>query len=117
MIGKIEILGMKFHASHGCFDFERKDGGDYLVDFSCKYDISRAARTDDLRDTLDYSVIYNIVAEQMTPPCNLIETLACRIADAIKAAFPALEHFTISVSKLSPPTGGPSACSRITIEV
>ena len=61
MKGVIELTGMKFHAFHGCLPEERIAGAGYLVDFSCEYDISAAAESDCLADTLDYGAVYDIV--------------------------------------------------------
>ena len=72
-------------------------------------------QTDDLSFTLDYGAIYDIVAAEMKQPSNLIENVAGRIRDAIEEAFPELEEFEISVSKLNPPLGGQVDCARITL--
>lgn len=114
--GKIELLGMRFHAFHGCLPSERENGGDYLVDFSCSVNPETAIQTDELEDTLDYSAVYKIVAEEMTIPSNLLEHVAGRIRDAIEEAFPELEEFEISISKLAPPVGGPAECARVTLK-
>lgn len=115
MKGCIELTGMRFHAFHGCLPEERRDGGEYLVDFRCGLDISKAAGSDSLEDTLDYSEIYRIAAAQMAVPSNLLEHVAARIADAIAAAFPGLEGFEIKVSKLAPPVGGPCDAASVTV--
>lgn len=113
--GKIELLGMHFKAYHGCLPEERVNGGEYVVDFRCSVNPESAIQTDDLEDTLDYSAVYRIVAEQMAIPSNLLEHVAGRILDAIEEAFPELEEFEISVSKLNPPVGGPVDCARVTL--
>lgn len=115
-IGIIELSGMKFHAFHGCLPSEKEDGGDYLVDFRGSLDISAAERSDSLADTLDYSRIYSIVAAEMAAPSELLEHVAGRIRDAVEAAFPALEWFEVSVSKLNPPVGGPAAAATIKVK-
>ena len=114
--GKIELLGMRFHAFHGCLTSERENGGEYLVDFRCGINPETAIQTDELDSTLDYSAVYKIVAEQMAIPSNLLENVAGRIRDAIEEAFPELEEFEITVAKLAPPVGGPADCARVTLE-
>ena len=113
--GKIELLGMRFKAYHGCLPEERVKGGEYVVDFRCQVNPETAIQTDDLSFTLDYGAIYDIVAAEMKQPSNLIENVAGRIRDAIEEAFPELEEFEISVSKLNPPLGGQVDCARITL--
>ena len=106
MKGKLELRGMKFHAFHGCLDFEREKGGEYLVDFEAELEVDKAALSDSLEDTIDYSAIYSLISKEMEQPSNLIENLAARIFKSLEAAFPSLEHFSISLSKLKPPVGG-----------
>lgn len=116
MLGTIELLGMEFHSYHGCLENERREGARYLVDFSCRYDISRAVVSDNLSDTLDYGDIYDIVADQMSVPSNLLENVAGRIVGAIRAAHPEILSFKVKVSKQNPPVNGPAAFSSVTIE-
>lgn len=113
----IELCGMQFHSFHGCLEKERREGNDFVVDFRCRYDIGKAAESDDLQDTLDYSEIYDIVAAQMAVPSNLLENVASRIADAISAAHPELEHFEVKVSKKNPPVEGVAEMSAVTVRV
>jgi len=113
----IELKGMRFHAFHGCLESEKKYGGEYLVDFKCSYDISKAALTDNLDDTLNYADIYEIVSEQMSQPSNLLENVAAKILNAIKGAFPQLSDMEIKVSKLDPPVGGPTQSASVTISL
>ena len=114
--GSIEILGMRFHAFHGCLPYEKTHGNDFLVDFRCNLDLSRAAKSDRLEDTVDYSEIYRIVAAQMAVPSELLENVAGRIRDAIEEAIPEIPEFEVSVSKLDPPVGGPAAMAKVTLK-
>lgn len=114
MNGRIELLGMHFRAYHGCLESERAQGNDFTVDFRCEADIAQAGRTDCLEDTLDYSRIYAVVRQQMMQPCNLLEAVAERIADAISAEFPQLEHFEVCVGKKNPPVGGECEWAKVT---
>ena len=60
-IGIIELEGMEFHAAHGCFEQEKRDGNTFIVDFRGEVDMSAAAMSDDLGDTADYGMVYDIV--------------------------------------------------------
>ena len=114
MKGTIELAGMEFHSFHGCLESERREGNTFVVDFVCDCDLTAAAGSDSLEDTLDYSAIYRIVASQMSTPSNLLEHVASRIVDAISAAFPELGAFKVTVSKKNPPVQGPAAWARVT---
>ena len=115
MTSRLELIGMRFYAYHGCLETERRIGTEYLVDFSCELDTSHAGQTDDLADTVDYSLVREIVAGEMAVPSNLIEHVAERIADALQAKIPQLGHFEVRVSKKNPPVGGECQWARITV--
>ena len=113
MTGRIELLGMRFFAHHGCLESERLEGNEFRVDFSCDWDTSAAELTDDLDDTLDYSLVYSIVAREMAEPSMLLEHVAGRIADALQQEIPELEHFELSVYKKNPPVGGECEWAKV----
>ena len=113
--GTIELEGMEFTAFHGCLEHERREGNLFTVDFKGEVDISKAAETDALEDTLDYGKIYDIVAEQMRTPSNLLENVAYRIASAIRREFPYIGQFSVRISKRNPPVSGTAAWSRVTL--
>lgn len=116
MKGTLELIGMEFHAFHGCLPQERVEGATYLVDFRASCDISAAAESDNLADAVDYGRIYDIVAAEMAIPSNLIEHVGARIVRAINAEFPDLGEFEVSVAKLNPPVAGKATWSRITVK-
>lgn len=106
MKGTIELKGLQFHAYHGCFDFEREEGTDYIVDFEAELDISKAAETDRLEDTLDYGHVCDIIAEQMDIPSNLLEHVAGRIIAAVRKEYPEVGHISLRITKKYPPVEG-----------
>lgn len=113
--GTIELLGMQFKAFHGCLPQERRDGNLFVVDFSCEYDITAAAASDRLSDTLDYGEVYRIVAREMAVPSNLLENVAARIAGAVRCAHPEIISLKVSVAKKNPPVAGEAGWSRVTV--
>lgn len=110
----IELTGMEFHAFHGCLESERKEGNTFVVDFLGKVDAGKAAESDDLADTPDYSKVYEIVAAEMAKPSNLLENVAGRIVDAVGSAGLGFRFIKVRVSKKNPPVGGVCAWSRVT---
>ena len=110
----VELVGMEFHAFHGCLEQERRDGNTFVVDFLGKMTGKKAAKSDDLKDTADYSKIYEIVAAEMAKPSNLLENVAGRIVDAIVNAGFGFWYVQVRVSKKNPPVGGVCAWSRVT---
>jgi dihydroneopterin aldolase len=114
-IGIIELEGMEFKAYHGCLPQEKVRGNNFIVDFRGELDLSTAAKSDNLDDTLNYADIYDIVSEEMSIPSELLENVAGRIVKSIAARFPQLESFSIRVSKSKPPVEGTVQWSRVTL--
>ena len=114
-IGVIELEGMEFKAYHGCLEQEKVRGNSFTVDFRGELDLSAAAESDNLNDTLNYADIYEIVAYEMSIPSELLENVAGRIMKAIEDKFPQLVSFSIRVSKKRPPVDGVAQWSRVTL--
>ena len=78
---RIRLTGITAFGHHGVFDSERQQGQQFVVDVSCRLDLSSAASTDDLGKTIDYGALAQAVAADVErDPLNLIEALADRIA-------------------------------------
>ena len=114
-IGTIELEGMEFRANHGCLEREKVVGNDFVVDFRGDVDMAAAIGSDDLGDAVNYALIYDIVAREMTQPSNLLEHVAGRIAKALADEFPQFVRFSVRVSKKRPPVDGVVQWSRITV--
>ncbi|MDF0530917.1 dihydroneopterin aldolase [Tsukamurella sp. 8F] len=103
MADRIELRGLRIRGHHGVFEHERRDGQDFLVDVVVWTDSRRAARTDDLADTVDYGAIaqraHDVVAGT---PRNLIETVAGEIADDL-AGDPRVHAVEVTVHKPAAP--------------
>lgn len=102
----IKLQGISFYAHHGYYIHERTRGNNYIVDVSIETDIDASAIHDELQETVNYEVIYQICADVMEHPCKLIETVAYRIAHEIQASFPQVEWIEVVVHKLTPELGG-----------
>ena len=103
--GELGLEGMRFHAYHGCFEQERKNGATYIVDLTVRFDMSRAAESDALEDTVDAQRLYDIVARQMAVPRNLLETVAAAILEEARA-IPEVLEAEVTVRKCVPPLSG-----------
>ncbi len=114
-IGILELEGMEFRANHGCLERERIVGNDFVVDFRGETDMSAAAESDNLGDAVNYALIYDVIADEMAKPSDLLEHVAGRIVKAIEARFPEFVRFSVRVSKRRPPVSGIVQWSRITL--
>ena len=80
----IRILGLMINARHGVRDEEKTLTQPFEVDVEVKRDLSCAAKSDKLEDTLDYSLVVSVVNDVMNgEQCHLIERLAGLILDRL----------------------------------
>jgi dihydroneopterin aldolase len=78
---RMTVRGIEVVGHHGVFDFERREGQVFVVDLVLGLDTRPAARSDDLRDTVDYgNLVAKVKKAVETDPVDLIETLAQRVA-------------------------------------
>jgi 7,8-dihydroneopterin aldolase/epimerase/oxygenase len=80
---RILLTGLRARGNHGVYDFERADGQDFVVDVDLEIDLSGAAASDDVTDTVHYGELADALVAIITgPPVNLIESLAARLLAA-----------------------------------
>jgi dihydroneopterin aldolase len=104
MNDKISIKGIKGFGFHGVFDFEKRDGQDFFVDLEIEADLTAASLSDNLADSIDYSLLTAIAKEAVEKlQFDLIERLAGFIADTIKENFPSINSIAVTVHKPSAP--------------
>lgn len=100
---RIELTGLRVRGHHGVYDFERRDGQDFVLDVVLELDLDPAARTDDVADTVHYGELAaGLAAVVEGEPVNLLETLAARLA-AVCLADPRVQATTVTVHKPQAP--------------
>jgi 7,8-dihydroneopterin aldolase/epimerase/oxygenase len=81
---RITMTGLRVYGRHGVHEHERAQGQEFIVDVTVWLDLGPAAATDELSATLDYGVLAQRAARIVGgDPCNLIETVAARIASDV----------------------------------
>ncbi len=101
---RISLTGLRVRGHHGVFEHERRDGQDFVVDLTVWLDLTAAARTDALAETVDYGRLAGLAAEVVAgPPGDLIEAVADRIAGRVLAADARLAAVEVTVHKPSAP--------------
>jgi len=79
---------MTFHAHHGVWDEEREIGQRFEVDLELLLDVAKIAKTDKLKETVDLYLVFEKVEEIVVgTSCNLVETIAEKIADKVLSNF------------------------------
>jgi dihydroneopterin aldolase len=105
-MNRIDLIGIKCYAYHGCLAEETKIGQEYVVDVSLWLDFSKAAQNDDLSKTIDYVEVNHIVEQQMAIPNKLIERVGQRIITELKQRFNQLNTCSVTIKKINPPING-----------
>ena len=83
LMDRIELRGLRVRGNHGVFDFERREGQEFVIDVTLEVDLAPAAASDDVADTVHYGELAEHLAAIVGgEPVNLIETLAQRLADS-----------------------------------
>ncbi len=112
----IHVRGIRCYAFHGCLEEEALIGGNYLVDVSVETDFSKAAKSDELGDTVDYCGIQRIVEDEMAIRSKLIEHVGQRIFIRIHSELKGIQSLRIEIHKISPPIDGDTQAVSIVIE-
>jgi dihydroneopterin aldolase len=101
----ISLSRIEFDGRHGATAVERRSTRKFEVDIELDVEVAVAERSDRLDDTVDYSKVAEaIVAVGMGEPHHLLESLARRMADAVRAKFPSVRRLQLELRKLNPPT-------------
>ena len=84
----IYLHGLRIDAVIGIWDWERKIQQTVVIDLDMATDIRKAAASDSVEDTLDYKgVAKRLKAYVPESGCELVETLAERIAEIVMGEF------------------------------
>lgn len=113
----ISLENMEFYAYHGCFEEEQIIGTRFLIDLFLETDTTDAENTDKLSATVNYQEVYLLIKDEMDKNSHLLEHVARRILDRIRASFPQVSSARVKVSKMNPPLGGKLERVSLTIEM
>jgi len=100
MSDKIFISGLALHAYHGVMPYEGKVGQSFTIDLTLSIDLSAAARSDKVVDTVSYDKVVECASRAFTAQkYRLIEAAAGRVADAVLGAFPRVREIEVTIHK------------------
>ncbi|HEY6833232.1 MAG TPA: dihydroneopterin aldolase [Pseudolabrys sp.] len=100
MSDSIFITGLALHAYHGVMAHEAKVGQSFTIDLELDIDLSAAARSDKVVDTVSYDKVVECACEAFCGQrFRLIEAAAGRVADAVLAAFARVRSIKVTIHK------------------
>jgi 7,8-dihydroneopterin aldolase/epimerase/oxygenase len=103
---RIRLVNMTFYGYHGVSTAEKETGRRFEVDCELAVDLAEAGKTDRLTYTIDYTAVYDQIADIVqNTSFSLLEGLAATLAARILEVFPIVE-VTVRVRKMVPPISG-----------
>lgn len=117
MSDHIFIAGLALHAYHGIMPYEGKVGQTFTIDIELDIDLSAAAHSDKVVDTVSYDKVVTCASAAFTAQkYRLIEAAAGRVADAVLAAFPRVRKIAVTIHKPHAPIAATFSDVSVTIE-
>ena len=102
----IAIEGIECYSFHGCLEEEAVIGGKYSVDVRIWKDVSKSFQSDELKDTVDYEMVHDLVKAEMAIRSKLIEHAANRILNSLTRKIKLFEKISVRITKFNPPVNG-----------
>jgi dihydroneopterin aldolase len=100
MSDRIFVRGLALHAYHGVMTHEAKVGQTFKLDLDLEIDLSAAARSDKVVDTVSYDKVVNCTSDAFCETrFRLIEAAAGQVADALLASFPRVRSVRVTIHK------------------
>jgi len=104
---KIILKNLAFFGFHGVLNEEKTLGQKFYVDVELYLNLKSAGLSDNVRETVNYAEIYELVKEQVTDrKFNLLEALAENIAKEILLHYEKIEEVLVTVRKPEAPVQG-----------
>ena len=99
MVDRISIEGLRCFGHHGVEEQEREAGQQFVVDVVCELELTEAAKSDSISDTIDYTELIEDVRRVVEHETHLLlEALAGRIIDVLLER-QRIQSVTVAISK------------------
>jgi 7,8-dihydroneopterin aldolase/epimerase/oxygenase len=100
MSDRIFITGLLLHDFHGVMPHEAKVGQTFTIDLELEIDLSAAAKSDKVADTVSYDKVVDCASAAFAARrFRLIEAAAGSVADAVLAQFPRVQSVKVTIHK------------------
>jgi len=100
MTDRIFINGLSLHAYHGVMAHEAKVGQSFTIDLALEIDLSAAASSDKVADTVSYDKVVECASEAFRARrYRLIEAAAGSVAEAVLTRFPRVQSVVVTIHK------------------
>ncbi len=110
----VELRELRFYAGHGWHEEEQALGNEFSVSVLAAFPLARDVTRID--QTVNYAAAYKLVKKVFGVREALLESVAQKIAAALKAEFPVLSSVSITITKLNPMIEGFAGTAGICYE-
>lgn len=114
-MGKVSLEGIEFHAYHGAYPEESVLGNRFTLDLELETDFRDAMVRDELKSTVDYGKLYQLIKARMDVRVKLLEHLGHVIITDILEVYPQASRITLTLKKHHPALGGLVKFSAVTV--
>ena len=99
---RIHLEQLQFYAYHGLYKEESVLGNEYIVDITLEYQPEQKLIST-IDQTVDYTKIYELIAQRMKIQTDLLETIASEFCYQILHQFKSVDSIFFTIKKLNPP--------------
>ena len=100
---RVILSNLVFHGYHGVYKSENELGQKFVVDVSISTDFRPLGVSDDIKKTIDYGAVFQLIQNIVQKPKNdskeLIETLANTIAKEVLTKYDMAQEITVLIKK------------------
>lgn len=111
----ISLADLTFHSNHGVMPQETIVGNEFSVSVTVTIPFDEAIAEDDLDATVNYALLHDIVADEMSRPRKLLEAVAASMAERIKRRWRQCLRGSITICKSTPPIAGTTGKAKVTL--
>ncbi len=97
----INLNNLRFYSFHGLYPEEKLLGGEYEV--NAEVLVESTEDIIDIKQTVDYTTIYDVIKKQMSVPAELLETIAQQIVSNTGQLDNRIKKVSVSIKKVHPP--------------
>lgn len=112
IIQTVSLIDARFFSPIGFYKEEQVLGNEFFVSVSVSFPFLNE-ETENLSNTLNYELLYEVVSNVMKPTRKLLESAADEILQAVIALQPKCQQVHVRIKKSNPPFGGDVSSSQV----
>lgn len=103
---QVALNDLRFFAYHGFYPEEQMLGNEFMVDVILSFPVLSNEINEELSQTVNYEIIYEVVSREMQTPRKLLEGLCNDIMSELRNRFDFITQADVKIRKSNPPFGG-----------